>query len=289
MPGHASPDRIVARTTDVCVGEFRCPTDHPLFRNSGPSSHYCFAFPRTAVVIRHRDGRIVADANVAMLYNRTEEYEREALSPRGDRCEWFGISPRLLRDIVAAHDRRAADDERRPIRFTHAPVAAALYLTQRCVYVRAARQDADALWLDETVADLADRVLTAAYGNVGAPIAAGRRARDLVHDARAVLARDPARAAGLASIADAVGASMFHLSRCFRLFTGQSLHQYRTQLRLRRSLEALEQGGANLTAVALDSGFSSHSHFTEAFRRTFGAPPSRVRERLGRAEPVGSR
>lgn len=282
QPG--SPDRIVSETADVCVGEFRCPTDHPAFRNSGPSSHYCFAFPRTAVVIRQRGRRIVADANVTTLYNQAQEYEREPLSPRGDFCEWFGVSERLLRDIVAARDPRAAGDERRPFRFTHARTDAALYLAQRQVYLRAVRGAVDPLWLEEAVVDLTDRVLSAAYGAACRQAAAGPRVRDLVHDAQCVLARDPAAPLGLADIAATVGASMFHLSRCFRLCTGRTLHQHRAQLRLRASLEALETGGRDLSWLALECGYSSHSHFSAAFRRVFGKTPSRVRGSLGAAD-----
>ena len=73
---------------------------------------------------------------------------------------------------------------------------------------------------------------------------------------------------------------MFHLCRCFRAGTGLTLHEYRTQLRLRGALEALESGDCDLTRLALDTGFSSHSHFTAAFRRVFDATPSRVRSLL---------
>jgi len=284
-----SPDRVVSETTDVCVGEFRCPTDHPAFRDSGPSSHYCFAFPRTAVIIRQRDRRIVADASVATLYNRAQEYAREPLSPLGDVCEWFGVSARLARDIVAARDPRAAEDERRPFRFTHARTDASLYLAQRQVYLRAARGAVDPLWLEESVVDLADRVLGAAYGAAGRVMAASPRVRDLVHDAHCVLARDPAEPLGLADVAATVGASMFHLSRCFRLCTGRTLHEHRTQLRLRVSLESLETTGRDLSRVALDCGYSSHSHFTAAFRRAFGKTPSVVRGALGAAAAAGGR
>lgn len=284
QPG--SPDRVVFETPHVCVGEFRCPTDHPSFRNSGPSSHYCFAFPRTAVIIRHGDARIAADANVATLYNQGQEYERERISPKGDICEWFGVSPELLRDVLSARDPRAADDDRRPIRFTHALVSARLYLLQRQVYLRAARGGADPLWADEAVVELTDRVLTAAYGARARPLETSRRNRDLVHDAHCVLARDPASPLGLADIARAVGASMFHLSRCFRLSTGRTLHEHRVQLRLRGSLDALETRRRDLSDVALDFGFSSHSHFTAAFRGAFGATPSGVRAGLA-PDPAG--
>jgi AraC-like DNA-binding protein len=274
-----SPDRIVVETADVCVGEFRCPVDHPVFRDSGPSSHDCFAFPRSAVVIRHGRGRIVADPNVATLYNRGQEYEREPLSPRGDFCEWFGVSPRLLRQAVAAIDPRSSDAAA-PIRFTHAPVTAETYLMQRRLYVRALSGARDPLEIEESVVALLDRVLSAAAATERTLANAARRQRDLVHDTRCVLARDLASPLALGDIADAVGASMFHLCRCFRLLTGRSLHNYRTELRLRHGLEALEDGERDLTRVALDHGFSSHSHFTAAFRHAFGDPPSRVRAAL---------
>jgi AraC-like DNA-binding protein len=273
-------DRVVMQTADVCVGEFRCATDHPSFRNSGPSSHHCFAFPRTAVVIRHGDTRIVADANVATLYNRAQEYEREPLSRDGDRCEWFGVSSRVLRDVLRSRDPAAADDERRPIRFTHAPVPAGLYLAQRRLYRRVSGGAADPLWCEEAIVDLTDRVLGAAYGAPAAAIPADRRVRDLVHDAHWLLARHPTAPLGLAAIADAVGTSMFHLSRCFRLVTGRTLHQQRTQLRLRASLASLEENGADLTRLALSLGYCSHSHFTAAFRAAFGITPSALRGSL---------
>jgi len=277
----SSPDRVIAETPDVCVGEFRCPTTHPAFRDSGPSSHFCFAFPRTSVIIRHGNARILADANLATLYNEGQEYEREAVSPRGDLCEWFGVSPRLLRDVLASRDRGASEDPRRPVRFTHAPVDPLLYLTQRRIYLRALR-DADPLWLEEAVVDLADRVFDAAYGDRVPPAESSGRAREVVHDARALLARDLAAPLALSEIADTVGASMFHLSRCFRALTGRTLHDHRTQLRLRASLEALEGGERDIARLALDVGYSSHSHFTAAFGHVFGDTPSRVRDVLAR-------
>ena len=279
-PGTSGPDRIVFESGAVCVGEFRCATDHPLFRNSGPCSHYCFVFPRTAVVIRHGNSRVVADPTVATLYNRAQEYEREPLSPRGDICDWFGVSPALLRDALEPRDPRAADDERHPIRFTHAPVDARLYLAQRQLFRRVKDGRADTLCVEETVVGLLDAVLASAYGSHARGTLSRARARDLVHDTQCLLDRRAAEPLGLADIAQAVGASMFHLCRCFRAGTGLTLHEYRTQLRLRGALEAMESADCDLTQLALENGFSSHSHFTAAFRRVFAATPSRVRSLL---------
>ena len=285
----SGPDRIVFDSGAVCVGEFRCATDHPLFRNSGPCSHYCFVFPRTAVIIRHANARIVADPTVATLYNRAQEYEREPLSPRGDACEWYGVSPALLRDALAGRDPRAADEERRPIRFTHAPIDARLYLAQRQLFRRVKHCAADRLYVEETVVGLLDAVLASAYGTGARATLPAARSRDLVHDTQCVLDRRAAEPLGLADIAQAVGASMFHLCRCFRAGTGLTLHEYRTQLRLRGALEALESGDCDLTRLALDSGFSSHSHFTAAFRRAFGDTPSRVRSALNQRHTDSAR
>jgi AraC-like DNA-binding protein len=49
--------------------------------------------------------------------------------------------------------------------------------------------------------------------------------------------------------------------------------------RLRDALEMLLDTRESITRVALEHGFASHSHFTDAFRREFGVPPSRVRSR----------
>ena len=63
--------------------------------------------------------------------------------------------------------------------------------------------------------------------------------------------------------------------------TGLPVHRYLTQLRLARALVELPHAD-DLTALALSLGFSSHSQFSFAFRRAFGATPSRFREQAGR-------
>jgi AraC family transcriptional regulator len=79
-------------------------------------------------------------------------------------------------------------------------------------------------------------------------------------------------------------ASPDHLTRIFRRQTGVTLYQYLLRLRLAAALDALSAGAADLTALALDLGFASHSHFTLSFRQRFGDTPTSVRDEL-----VGSR
>jgi AraC-like DNA-binding protein len=101
-----------------------------------------------------------------------------------------------------------------------------------------------------------------------------------VERAREFIASDPARADSLAVIARAAGCSSFHLARVFRRATGRSLHAYRLQLRLTRALDRLHAGDRNLAALALDLGFSSHSHFSAVFRGAFGSTPRALRTNL---------
>ena len=49
------------------------------------------------------------------------------------------------------------------------------------------------------------------------------------------------------------------------------------ELRLGRALVELPNA-TDLTTLAFDLGFSSHSHFAAAFRRAFGCTPSHFRE-----------
>ena len=72
--------------------------------------------------------------------------------------------------------------------------------------------------------------------------------------------------------------SAFHLARVFRSETGFSVHGFRQALRLRSALDRLSAHRDDLTALALELGFSSHSHFSERFRNEFGVPPSQVRD-----------
>jgi AraC-like DNA-binding protein len=100
---------------------------------------------------------------------------------------------------------------------------------------------------------------------------------DLVEAARDVIARRITDDLSLTEIASEVQSSVFSLARAFKARTGFSMHAYRNQLRLRAALERMRDPDCGLTDIAIDLGFSSHSHFTETFRRAFGRPPSLVR------------
>ncbi|WP_395151699.1 helix-turn-helix domain-containing protein [uncultured Allofournierella sp.] len=79
-----------------------------------------------------------------------------------------------------------------------------------------------------------------------------------------------------------------HLSRVFREYTLQGVHQYLTDLRMqhcRRDLAA----GKPVLAACLENGFSNYSSFVKSFRKMYGITPQEYRNQLRsalRSEPV---
>jgi AraC family transcriptional regulator len=129
------------------------------------------------------------------------------------------------------------------------------------------------LALEERIVALVQRTLPADSGAVVRPHRAVERAREYIASA-------PEKNDSLGEIASAVHCSPFHLAHTFRRRTGQSLHRFRTGLRMAAAIERLGQGERDLTALAVDLGYASHSHFSAVFRNQLGAPPSEVRRIL---------
>jgi len=90
----------------------------------------------------------------------------------------------------------------------------------------------------------------------------------------------------LSQIANAIGASPAYLTDLFHRIEGMPIYRYQTRLRLARALGQLPHA-EDITQLALDLGFSSHSHFSSTFRSTFGVTPSNYRENArGRSDGV---
>lgn len=234
------------------------------------------AFPRVPVAIRFPDGRrLLATSNLAMLYNAGQPYQRELRDRRGDQCLYIALHPLAL---------EALEPESGAIRngrliVTHAPASHSAYFHQHLLARYLDGGSPDALLAEETAIRLVRGVLPPA---LRAP-SSGRSAtatshRDLAEDAKELLASTLDENLGLEEIAARLATSPFHLARVFRRETGFSLHDYRTQLRLRLALQQLTTSGGSLMSLAIRLGFSSHSHFTDTFRREFGVAPSVVRD-----------
>jgi AraC-like DNA-binding protein len=94
-----------------------------------------------------------------------------------------------------------------------------------------------------------------------------------------VLSSDLARRWTLAEIATEVGVSPVYLTQVFRKVEAVPLYRYQLRLRLARALDLLSQYD-DLTMLGLDLGFSSHSHFSAAFRWAYGRTPGEFQRSL---------
>ena len=253
-------ETLVFRSDLVAIGKFRCPATHALYRDSGPCSNHTFAFPRTATTIRHDSGEwFVGSPNTASLYNHGQHYTRSKVSDI-DASDWFVIADDILLDILG--DR----DPDRPFTETHVRVDASLYLAQRRLFESAAHLEP--FEIEERVMQIFSRLMSVS------PVP--HRKRDAVEETKRRIAAAPARTIAFRELARRVECSPFELCRAFHRETGFTLTQFRHSLRLRKALELL-RGPDDLTDIALDLGYTSHSHFTAAFRNTFGITPSRYR------------
>lgn len=232
---------------------------------------------------RGRLGEVLADANHAVLFNDQEPYETGHPCGHGDHGVAMVLPPAAACALVGSWDPQGAERPERPFQVSHAVLDAGCLPALRALLEALAHPGPDPLAVDELIFDLAALVIGRAHRQRGVGPrreATGRAHRDQVEGVKALINRRLGEALDLESIARAVGASPYHLSRLFKAHTGLAIHQYRTQLRLRAAMARLAEGAEDLTELALDLGFSSHAHLTATFSRDVGAPPSAFRARV---------
>lgn len=228
---------------------------------------------------------VVVDVNQAVFFSKESTYRISHPVDCGDQGTVFALSPRVLNDIVREFDPGIDDHPDRPFPFVTSPSGPGDFREHRRIAERLEAREArplDPLRADELLLGLVARVLESAFARHDRPRRRQRAAVAADHAeraeaAKAFLARRLGERITLQDVADAVHASPFHFARAFRQQAGVPVHRYLTQLRLRSALERLAGGADDLAALALELGFSSHSHFADAFRREFGLAPSAVR------------
>jgi AraC-like DNA-binding protein len=235
---------------------------------------------------------VTADVNQAVFFSKGSTYRVSHPADCGDRGTIFVPSPRVLNDIARELDPSVDDRPDRPFPFVTGPCDPGVHWRGHRLAARLEavdREPLEPLWADVTTLQLVADVLAAAFARHGSPRRPRRDATTADHRERAeavkvYLAVRLSERVTLDEVARSVHASPFHLARLFRQHAGVPIHRYLTRLRLRASLDRLADGVGDLTTLALELGFSSHSHFTDTFRREFGLAPSAVRRELGRRE-----
>lgn len=280
---HSPRESVLFESPEVVVGEFHCAPDDPRWAEENCADEgYFVVFPGTSVLIKHT-GRepVVTGPNHFMLYNRHQTYRRRLLDPRGDHCVFLLVAPGVLAE--AAHVSEP-DDFR--FSMSHGPASAAAYLLHRLVVRQLAGDEVpDRLEVEEALYQLVSEVVRvdlSLNGRQKLPTRERTRAAHsrLVEETKALISSRVTESLSLKDIAAEGHTSPFHLARVFRARTGFALHEYQNQLRLRLSLDRIFEPGLDLSRIAFELGYASHSHFTDSFRRVFKMPPSRLRETL---------
>ncbi|HAV62406.1 MAG TPA: hypothetical protein DCY13_08595 [Verrucomicrobiales bacterium] len=101
-----------------------------------------------------------------------------------------------------------------------------------------------------------------------------RVSRDRVEKVIEILRKDLENPPALEQLGQIVGCSPFYLSRTFSQETGTTIPQFLRQVRMERAAELLLAGRHNVTEVALEVGYNSISHFSQAFCQLMGSCPT---------------
>jgi len=261
------------KTPTVTIRDVYCQGNHRHQSGEECTATTQLVFPYRGVYVRYLGSdQAVAEANQVLFFNAEEGYRVSHPVPGGDASLTVILNESLLREIsqrallcdgvgLAFRQQRLRIDPR-------AQVLVAL-LRHSLREKTAESLEAESLALTLVTRALGPRTTHAAGATVG-------RQR-LVDRIKLVLASDLARRWTLAEIASEVRGSPVYLTQVFQQVEGVPLYRYHLRLRLARGLDLLGQYD-DLTILSLDLGFSSHSHFSAAFRQAYGRSPSEFRQ-----------
>jgi AraC family transcriptional regulator len=230
-------------------------------------------FPYRGAFMRHLGSdQAVAEANQVMFFNAAEGYRISHPVPGGDASLSLAISEEQLLELAPATllcDKTTPAFRGQRLRIdARAQVLVAL-LRHSLREDIAEPLEAESLALTLIRRALGPRTTHEAGASLG-------RQR-LVDRVKLVLASDLTRRWTLAEIAAEVRGSPVYLTQVFQQVEGMPLYRYQLRLRLARALDLLAQYD-DLTSLSLDLGFSSHSHFSAAFREAYGRSPSEFKQ-----------
>lgn len=236
------------------------------------SSHTHFVFPYRGVYLRHVGAdQAVADANHMLFFNEGQDYQVSHPVAGGDTSLVLSVSELALRELAPKH--LVSDGERFTFNQQHLRIdarAQALVMLLRHSLRNGSIERLEAEGLSLTLMSRAIGPRTAREQG------ATRARRRLVDRVKILLAGDLSRRWTLAEIAASIHGSPVYLTQVFAQVEGLPLYRYHLRLRLARALDLISER-EDLSGLAQDLGFSSHSHFSAAFRQAYGVTPAEFR------------
>lgn len=243
-------------------------------------SENVLVLPLSGVFAMHDAPRrhVVATASHALFVAAGAPYRLSFPAAIGDEALLFRFSAAALERAAPEAVKRDGFDS--PDFASHALLPPAAMLERSLLWRRLQRGECDPLEVEEAGIGLLASALRAARRRPQprAHRLQGRRLRQ-VERVKEAVSVDPGRRWTLDDLAGLACLSPGHLAHVFREEVGEPVYSYVLRSRLASTLDAVLDAGADLSAVALQAGFASHSHFTARFRALFGLTPSALRRR----------
>jgi AraC-like DNA-binding protein len=236
------------------------------------ASHTHFVFPYRGVYLRHVGGDLaVADANHVLFFNQEQGYQVSHPVNGGDSSLVLTVGEEMLRELAP----KELACEGGPFRFSTQNLridarAQALVMLLKHSLGNGSIEELEAEGLSLTLVSRAIGPRTTRVTS------APRSRRRLVDRVKVLLAGDLSRRWTLAQIAREIRGSPVYLTQVFQQVEGLPLYRYHLRLRLARALDLIVDR-EDLSGLAQDLGFSSHSHFSAAFRQHYGVTPAEFR------------
>jgi AraC-like DNA-binding protein len=130
------------------------------------------------------------------------------------------------------------------------------------------------LFVESTALTLLVRALSCQ--DVERPPLGGQR-RERMLDARAHLLANMRTPPTLAAVARVLGTNEFRLKRDFKLLFGEPVHAFLLRRRLEHARVLLRDRDRSVKEIAAEVGYAHVGHFSAAFRKRFGVPPTAMR------------
>ena len=264
--------RVLFTGTLVSAADFRCRAGAGIETIERFSAAHHLVFTRAGTFLRGsaRMKSVVDPTQVLFLHPGEECHVRHSVSAGHD-CTTFAYSPEALPPKLFETDGQAMLSPEVLLRY-HALRAMALQQTECPSAIHALEEDALTLLA----------LLLEQYSETDG--AQRQRAfikhREMVEGIKSILAERPGDEHSLPDLAVTFAVSPSQIAHVFRSVAGVPVHRYLLSLRMAAALDQLSGGQRDLSRLALDLGFTSHSHFTATFRKWFGVKPSAVRTTL---------
>lgn len=236
------------------------------------ASHTHLVFPYRGLYLRHVGGDLaVADANHVLLFNEGQGYQVSHPVTGGDASLVLSVAPALLEELAPkelVREGAAFRFNQQHLRIDARAQALVMLLKHSLNQGSIEPLEAEGLALtlvSRAIGPRTSRASGASYAR-----------RRLVDRVKVLLAADLSQRWTLAQIAREIRGSPVYLTQVFQQVEGMPLYRYHLRLRLARALDLIAERG-DLSGVAQDLGFSSHSHFSAAFKQAYGMTPAEFR------------